>query len=286
MNLFWKILGGLGALIALFALGVYLFGTVDIRTETAKNNPSEAKGKYLLEEMAKAHQVSNWDELDTYTVQFRENMYGFIGKTSNPFPEPSTLLNLSYIPGSYDGRATFMDGPNKGDEWGIQSWKTYQSNAGSEPVFKKHKNTLFWIPTYQYFVEFPKRILKADAVSYAGKKTIDGIECTGVLASWNSIAPQRKIDQYLLWLDSESKQIVKLEYTVRDMYNFVAGAARLKNYKDFDGILLPTLFEVESNLLSEGELLHSMEILGFEKNVPSISELRPNAKLNVMGDEK
>jgi len=50
------------------------------------------------------------------------------------------------------------------------------------------------------------RIQNANALAYAGQATVNGKNCEGVLASWNTTAPQRDIDQYLIWLDSDTKQ--------------------------------------------------------------------------------
>jgi len=281
-----KIIGIIAGILAVTIAAVLIFGTTDLRTETAKQNPSEDKAKFLLNEMAKAHQIQNWDSVSTYTVRFQEEMFGAIGKSSNPFPEAKSQFNLSYIPNTYDGKLSFTDGPNQGIEWGIQSWQTYKTNNGGAAEFKKDKNTFFWVPTYQYFIEFPLRIMNANAFGYAGKKTINGTACEGFIASWNTIEPQRHIDQYLVWLDADTKRIVKLEYTVREMYNFITGAAHYTEYKDFDGILLPTVMPVESNLLGEGKYLHQMEIHSFKKNTMSVSDLRPDAKIKVLGDDK
>jgi len=284
-----KILNVLAGIIGLLILAygsLYLFGTADLRNEAVKKDPQVAKAKMLMQEMAKSHMVENWDSISTYTVRYQEEMFGFLGKFSNPFPEEKSLFDLSYIPNTYDGRLTFVNGTNEGTSWGIQSWETYTSAQNSKPIFAKDANITFWVPTYQYFIEFPKRILNANAFGYAGEQTINNVECEGVIASWNTIEPQRDIDQYLIWLDKATKRIVKLEYTIRDQYNFVVGVAYLKDYKDFGGILLPTQLPVGSNLLGDGEILHQMDIIDFNKNTLTQNELRPNPNLVAVGDEK
>jgi len=273
------------ALILAYA-AIYFFGTTDLQNQSVKNDPQVAKAKLLLEEMAEAHMVNNWDSISTYTVRFQEEMFGFLGKSSNPFPEAKSQFDLSYIPDTYDGRLTFIDGANEGLTWGIQSWNTYTSKVSERPVFADDINITFWVPTYQYFIEFPKRILNANAFGYAGEEIINNIPCQGIIVSWNTIKPQRNIDQYLIWLDKATKRIVKLEYTVREQYNFITGAAYFNDYKNFDGILLPTKLPVESNLLGDGEILHQMDIINFKSNTLSPSELRPNPKLIALGDEK
>jgi len=281
-----KVLFGIIALFILAYGALYLFGTADLQTESVKKDPKVAKAQMLIQEMAKSHMVENWDSISTYTVRFQEEMFGILGRFSNPFPEEKSLFDLSYIPNTYDGKLTFVNGKNQGLTWGIQSWETYTSTKTNAPIFADDVNIAFWVPTYQYFIEFPKRILNANAFGFIGEKTINNVACEGVIASWNTIEPQRDIDQYLIWLDKTTKRIVKLEYTVRDQYNFVTGAAYFNDYKNFDGFLLPTKLPVESNLLGEGEILHQMDIINFTKNELVQNSLRPNPILADIGDEK
>ena len=285
MKFLLKLISVLLLLGILAFVGVYFFGTTDLRTTTAKNNPDEAKAKQLLKDMAAAHQIQYWDSLTTYSVTYGEEFFGSIGQSSHPFPEHKNQFKLSYIPNTYDGRLEFLKGPSKGDVWGIQSWNTYLSDASNVNKFQNDQNVFFWVPTYQYFIEFPLRIQNADALAYAGQATINGKNCEGVLASWNTTAPQRDIDQYLIWLDSDTKRIVKMEYTVREMFNFITGAASYNDYQDFNGIILPSKMPVESNLVSDG-FLHEMSILDFARNEVPVEKIRPNANLPVMGDEK
>lgn len=273
------------AIFILVAAGVYFFGTADLRTETAKSNPNPAKAKQLLQEMGEAHGIQYWDQLATYQVTFEDEFYGLMGWYGKPFSDYNTRFELQYIPESYDGTLTQVSGPDKGEKWGIQSWQTYVPNEQGAAIFKSHSKGLFWLPTYQYFIEFPLRIQEATALAYAGTNTINGQRCEGVIASWSTTEPQRHTDQYLIWLDAESKQIVKLEYTIREMYNFLTGAAYYTQYKNYDGVLLPSIMPVESNSVPNG-LLHEMRILNFQSNPVSVASLRPNADLPVMGDAK
>jgi len=80
-----KVLSGVIALLILAYGALYLFGTADLRTESVKKDPQVAKAKMLIQEMAKSHMVENWDSISTYTVRYQEEMFGFLGKFSNPF---------------------------------------------------------------------------------------------------------------------------------------------------------------------------------------------------------
>lgn len=265
--------------------GIGFFHLTDLRTDVAKTSTDTDKARLLIAQMAKAHNVSAWEDISTYRVAFDDEFYGLVGNFGNPFPNNKGTFDLEYIPGSFDGRMTFTEGEYKEKTWGIQAWKTYTSENGSAPAFKQDNDIYFWLPTYQYFIEFPLRIQEATVFSYAGTQVIDGIPCEGVIASWNTTAPQSGIDQYLVWLDTKTHRIVKLEYTVREMYNFLTGAAYYKDYKDFDGILLPTYFPVESNLVRNG-LLHEMRISDFVADPLPVSALRPDMELIDVGSAK
>lgn len=264
-----------------FALFISLvgYGCINVfkLSDLTSDNPvlnDPQKAKQLMTDMGKAHGIHMWDSISSYTAVFGDEFYGFFGKAGNPFSEEKMVLLLSYIPNTFDGRVEIMSGKDKFDVWGIQSWETYQKDENGLMVKKKNKDMGFWIPTYQYFIEFPRRIQEASAIGYVGSKVVDGINCEGVIASWNTLEKQKDTDQYVIWIDADTKRIVKLEYTVRDINHFISGKASFQNYQYFDGFLLPTEFPVESNLIKEG-LLHKMSIVDFNINTIDPDELLP-----------
>lgn len=260
------IYGTLILLIILLFIGcVNFFKLSDLRTSGYQFPNNTAKAKQLLEEMAVAHNINMWDSIETYNVTYEDEFYGFLGKQGNPFSEQAMKFSLSYIPKTFNGQLEILNGKEKGQVWGMQDWQTYRKNEDGTITPKKDKDMKFWIPTYQYFVELPSRIQEASAIDYLGESEVEGVKVEGVLASWNTVEPQKDIDQYILWIDSKSKRIVKVEYTVRDAYRFIAGAAVYQKYIDYDGFILPSEMPVESNLLKEG-YLHKMSIRSFTPN--------------------
>lgn len=246
----------------------------DLRPEGYTYPNDIEKAKHLLEAMGKAHQIDKWKDIETYNVIFEDEFYGFLGKRTHAFQEQKIALSLNYIPKTFDGQLKILSGKEKNNVWGMQSWKTYKLDKKGNPIVKESKNMKFYIPTYQYFIEFPIRIQEATSIDYIGTKMINGVKSEGVIASWNTVAPQKDLDQYIIWIDADSKRIVKIAYTVRDKYRFVSGAAYYKDYKDYDGIILPSTMPVESNLLKEG-YLHKMSIKNFIPNKVSSKSLSP-----------
>ena len=251
------------ASVMLVMVALMFFYVSDLRTTDAAtpNNPEKARA--LLEEMGKAHGISSWGGITSYQVIFGDEFYGTIGTNSTPFAEPKTQLAISHdIPRS-SGQLEILTGEEKGTIWGYDNGDTYVLDNAGNKVPTDSKDIKFWIPTYWYFAEFAFRIQEATAVEYVGTGTIKGHEVEGVLASWNTVKPQEDIDQYIVWIDSSTKRIVKVEYTIREMFPFLTGAAYFEEYKTFGDILLPTKFPVESNLVGDG-LLHQMSILDFK----------------------
>ena len=276
-----------GLIIALILTTILIIGCVnflklsDLRPDgyNYPNNPSKAQ--QLLTDMGVAHNIRAWDSIETYHVDFTEEFYGFIGKQAHPFKEQKMEFSLDYNPQNYDGRMEIASGVEKGTTWGIQSWQTYLIDDAGQARAKDNKDMTFWIPTYQYFVELPRRIQEASSIDYVGSQDINGVTAEGILTSWHSVEPQKEIDQYLVWIDAQTKMIVKVEYTVRDQYRFVTGAAHYTQYKDYDGIILPSVMPVESNLVKKG-YLHQMSINSFTPNRVSADDLAPLAQVDAV----
>ena len=239
---------------------INVFRLSDLRTETSIDNTDTALAKKLVIEMGKAHGIENWTTVKTYEVLLEDEFFGLVGKMGSPYDTDTGTVLLKYTPGEYDGQMRFERGKRKGQTYGINSGQTYELNAQGDMEYKPNKTTEFWLPTYQYFIEFPMRIQTATAFNYAGEMEVNGIKCKGVIASWDTIAPQKKLDQYVIWINAETHHIVKLEYTIRDVNKFVTGATYFEDYQLYDGIYMATQFNVESNLVKEG-LLHEMRIL-------------------------
>lgn len=217
-------------------------------------------GRALLEKAALAHGAEQWKKVAVYQVLLEDEFYGFVGKNGNPFPNNLAQLQLEYIPGTFTGRATFLEGKWADRVWGIHQWRTYSQKSAEAPLqIKQDKDILFWIPTYQYFLEFPARILEATYFAYLGERPVDGINHHVVLASWNRGEPQKDVDQYLIYIHPETHRIGRMEYTVREIYGFLSGGITFKEYWEKEGILLPKEMPVESNLVKDG-LLHTMRI--------------------------
>lgn len=228
---------------ALFA--IFLSGCLaDIRPESIKEGYGEAdveKGRALLHKaMARHGGLGRWKAHRTAEVTLTDDWRGFLLKTLFlPWPENKVPIKVQYLLGTNDSRGTFLEGSRKGETWGIQNWATYTQRPGEAPVFKKDKAIKFYMPTYQYFFELPFHLPFAGVVIYAGEDELAGQAYDVVFVSWNTDAPQAKIDQYLAYISRKTGLIDYLRYTVRDQFGFLVGNMQFTDYRDVQGIQVP-----------------------------------------------
>ena len=284
MKIVLKITGFILLLFVAMVVFVQSCATADLRTETVKTHPDEEKGRRLLREAFDAHGGKNWQDLETYEIKLHDQYFGFMGKMGNPYPGNEATLLLQYIPNSYNGRAIFQKGKKKGEVWGLQAWKSYLQKPGGDLIFKHDKDIEFLLPTYQYFIELPIRIQKATVVSYAGEDTMEGKTYDLVFATWNKAQPQRGVDQYVLWINRQTKLIDRVDFTVRDFFNFLKGTLHYEDYRDIDGLKIPFFMPAE-NKMGKGNL-HEMKIIDVKFNPFEKDELLPDKSLRYIGDDK
>ena len=258
----------------LFTSGCSLRKLADLRDGLSLDSIDESKARTLLTKMADAHGASNWRKIFLYHAQFEDEFFGLTGKLGHPYKESYVKFSLTFNTKNQNGKLLFDSGKLKGHAWGIQQGKTYTKEPNRAAVVRADKDIAFWLPTYKYFIEFPARIQETTIATYVGTREIDGHTCEGILASWNQLAPQPDIDQYVIWVDAEHYQIVRIDYTIREQYKFLTGAVYFKDYKTFDGLLLPTRMPVTSNIKKNG-WLHEMRLLSFvaDKHHPRTMEL-------------
>lgn len=168
--------------------------------------------------------------------------------------------------GRDNSRLTFPDGT----AWGIQNWVTYEVDEQGGVLFTQNKNAWFWLPTVEYFFEASFRLQEGQHVAWAGERELDGKTYDLVYVTWGSVTPNTEIDQYVAWIERDTGRLGLLEYTVRDMFKFVKGTAKYKDYAQIEGVLAPQTIEILSGG-PDGEVLHVMAFdkIDFGVDVPT-----------------
>ena len=266
-------------------------GTADLRTNTLKETgltpAAVERGKQVLAEAVQAH--GGHDGLGRFTtadVVLRDTWPGWLARTFfMPWPENNQPMRLQYLLGTFTSRVEILEGEGKGTVKGIQAWHTYAQEPGAEIVFEDDEEMAFFLPSYHYFFEFPFRISKAPIVAYAGEDSLHGQRYDLVFVTWNQAEPDETTDQYILWINPDTRLIDYAQYTVRDQANWAAGTNHFSDYREVEGIMIP----YKQTITSEPggtDVLHEMVVEQVRFDTISPEVLLPDAGLTEMGDRK
>ena len=258
MKKFWKITAII--IVALLIGGWWFVNTPsDLRPDYLGAKIAEkdyAKGKFLLQEMQAAYGgMDNWlaHKTGSYAqiADWYDDKLGIAG-----WDELPQQFQMTSILGTDDSEFTLLNGMNKGQIWGVQDWKSYQ-NINSQKEFIPNEKYHHKLIYKNYWFQFPFRISEAPIIAYAGESTIKGKTYDLLYVTWGSEAANREYDQYVLYLDKETKFVEWLNFTLREKVNFVRITAQFTDFKTINGIVSPfTQYITLGNPEDDGRKMH------------------------------
>lgn len=242
----------------------------DILTDQKGKAFSEAdyqKGKQLISDLEEASGgKDSWSLYQTARFVQTADWYDRL-KISHWDTVPQRFEMTSYLPGD-DASLILLNGPNRGEFWGIEGGKTYTWGADSSKIFAENERHAQKLVFKSYWFQFPFRIWEADIVAFSGTREVDGKQYETVFASWGSEEANRDFDQFILYLDPETKLCEYLYFTVRDALQPIHLNARFSDFRSVGAMKLPFLQEVRYGIPGE-------EGLRFHENRYESIELLP-----------
>ena len=218
---------------------------------------AEARGRAVLAEAAAAHGGDVWRQHATWEVVLEDRWSDdWLIKLRSPWPEDATWLRFQFVPGASDGRVTFLDGSEEGTTWGLAGGRTYAQRPGGAPEWGEAEHMASRLPTMQFLIEFPQRITEAQFIADAGQRTVEGRLCDVVFAAWGAVSPNPDYDQFLIYVDAETRHILAMQYTVRKSGRGLLGHRFWSELRKVDGVLLP-FFQTSLRAFEDGEPVHS-----------------------------
>jgi hypothetical protein len=247
----------------------------------------EGRGRALLARAAQAHGGAAFPERRSLTVELTDDWAGWMMERMSPWPHNPQRLRFHVMPGTFTSKAELLDGPGAGRVWGIQAWHTYTGESEGTPRFEHDPDIEFLLPTLQYFLEMAFRLGDAGIVMDGGAAELDGKRYERVFATWRSVSPDPKMDQYLVWIDPDGDRIHRVDYTVRDKGRSMAGAVAYDAYEDFDGVLLPTRFRlIASTPFGMTVPAHQVKVHAVRWDAVPPESLRPDPNIRPEGHGK
>ncbi len=221
----------------------------------------QAQGRAMLEKAARVHGDEAAANAGHIQFVMTDQWQGLMGKIGNPWPDSKVHARVDYKLGTFDSRATFLDGDLKGGAWGMQSWRTYEVSPDGETSFEDNDDARFILAALQYLFEFPFRAKQAELVAYAGKEMVNGHEYDIVFITWGSFDAHTEHDQYVAYIEPATGRIEKVSHTVRTFARFATGVTHYSNYRDFDGISVPLRLTITDKVDDDlDDFLHQVNI--------------------------
>ena len=213
----------------------------DLRTPSLREadiTSATEQGTALLQRVAQAHGHAAWQSYETQEVVLVDAW-----QAKSWWPAQEQSLSLKSILGTFTAQASFLDGPQAAERWGIQSWRAYKRDVSGNLIFLYDEDSTaahtFYLPSLHYFNELPFRMLKADLIAYAGERIYRDKTYDLIFATWGSFEPNETHDQYLLWIDRETNLIEMCQYTLRDAAPAYTGTIHFDDYRMVQGVVFP-----------------------------------------------
>lgn len=271
----------------------------DIRTDYVKENgekkENKAIGKNLLKDAWKAHGLDKVKAFETYQVIGKDEWRGFLGKLGKPWPNVESKMEFNFEIETFNSSVRFLDGKRKDDIAGLQSWHYYEIDEGGVAVEEKmNKRIRFGLSAYQYFFEMVDRLMSAPIITYAGETVFNDKDYELVFVTWHKQEPHRKHDQYLLYLNKETKMLDLAIYTLRENYlkmpggQLIFGSIEFNDYRNTEGVQIPFQQTVYINAPNKDKsnVAHIFTVESFKFDAFSRVDLLPLDNINETGDSK
>ena len=235
--------------IAISIIGILLIGIawfvnnpVDIRPAQLKNKISKedlSSGKALLQEMQNAYGgKEKWLSFQTGSYAQTADWYEDKLNTAAWDTLPQQFQMTSIL-GTDDSEFTLLNGPNTGQTWGVKDWKSYQKSADGSKNFVHNEKYHHKLIYKNYWFQFPYRIGEAPIIAYGGERIVEGKKYDLLFATWGSEKANREYDQYVLYLNKQTRMVEWLNFTLREKFKFIHITARFADFKSVNGITVP-----------------------------------------------
>jgi len=239
-----KILKIVGILLLLVIIGGawYAYTPVDIRSDYINGDLSTediAKGKALLNQMEIAYGGKDkWLAYKTgsfaQVADWYEDKLGLSGWDVMP-----QELQITSTLGTENCTLKLLNGPNTAKSWDNTDYTHFETSASGERALAEDDKFQMKMDFKNYWFQFPFRIGEAPIISYAGESTVKGETYDLLYATWGSEKPNREYDQYILYLDKETRLVEWLHFTIRDKIKAIHSTAHFTDFRTIGGIVAP-----------------------------------------------
>lgn len=221
----------------------------DLRTAALKDGLDSLeleKGQELLHQLENASGgFDKWNHYKTGEFIMTADWYG---NETNWTTNPQKFSMVCEL-GTYNSELTLLNGPQKDNTWKIKNDKSYAINKEGNQSLDMNEMILHKNRYKSYWFQLPFRLREASIIASAGEKIINNVNYDVLFITWKSVEPNPEYDQYMIYLNKDTHLISCLEFTLREAHPMATGVSKFENYKEQNGIVLPT-----SQYIAQGTL--------------------------------
>ncbi|WP_299530492.1 hypothetical protein [Ulvibacterium sp.] len=153
-------------------------------------------------------------------------------------------------------RAQLLNGPSKGEIWGIDHAMPYKIING-EMNRVEDSNMVPALVGKEYFIQLPYWTKKVPLVAYVKDTVHQGQPYHLVFGTWETPKVNPRFDQYVYWINQKTKLLEIVQYTVRVVDPSAVGFVVFDDFREVDGVSIPFVHRLGYLPTSEG-LIHEM----------------------------
>lgn len=233
-------------------LGGCSSGLADIRPEPLRVAPptadSEAKGQRLVREMLDAHGLETWQTFDFVHARAADEWFNALFfALGAPYTEnPEHVVVAAYTQRFPSARVEFTGGDNAGQVWVVDGDRIRTKAEGEAVETQRTADDPFFaafVHNFPLWPNMPFLLASADRATYLDEATWEGRTYDRVLISWGDYAPQADVDQWILWVNRDTRLLERVWFTIRLAGEDQVGGYNLREIRDVQGMKIATVAE-------------------------------------------
>ncbi|PWL40417.1 hypothetical protein DKG77_06275 [Flagellimonas aquimarina] len=276
-------------LVQLSLKGQSIDDLVDIRPEIIKkegdfvtgHSEREKKGQEILDLCFKAHGWDRVSSVKTITAIYNDDWSPALEqlKAYNNWPLENQKVRHDFYAFQLGfSRVKLLNGPGADEIWGIDNNIPYK-RINQELSVIDDANMIPALVGKEYFIQLPYWINKIPLVNYIEDRVMDGKTYHLVYGTWKSGEANTEFDQYIFWINKETKILELVQYTVRVVSLGASGFVVFDDFNEVNGVTIPFRHKL-GYLPTKKGLIHEMifESIIFDSKDITDKEIRVLSK--------
>lgn len=142
---------------------------------------------------------------------------------------------------------TFLNGDQKGTTIGFDG-QSYLYE-GNRKTYEKSAAISLYLGPLQSYLEWHQTLIHNPTLKLLGKQELNNHSYWVAYAEYGDTSELEKHDQFLIYINTDTKRVDYIEFTLRKLMNSYRGVIHYKNFKRVRGILIPFWIGIANDLI-------------------------------------